>query len=244
MCRFRFETGGETGRLRPDVQPAARVGLATVGADDLAVFLQPVVHALDGRPPDGGRPVGVAGRDDPAGLGDTAHLAQDLDGVADVLQDLVGVNDVEGGVGEGERESVTRRKGDVRDAALGGVLACSLEYVGNVDARGVPLRKVFGREVDRDGSRATTDVEDGHVGLEIGDEVRGGVLHSAPGVGPEHRRVVTMSIDRRLGHLVMKGQSSEYTCSANLSGAETAKLAVNTHLCFDRVKRRRVRRRI
>lgn len=65
-----------------------------------------------------GAVVAVAGGDETAGAGDTGHLTQRLDGVAHVLEDLVGVDHVEGAVKEGERVDVLNREVGVGHAAL------------------------------------------------------------------------------------------------------------------------------
>lgn len=43
------------------------------------------------------------------------------------------------------------------------------------------------REVDRDATGAAADVEDGHVGFEVGEDVGDGVAEGAPAVGLEDR---------------------------------------------------------
>ena len=63
--------------------------------------------------PDEARIVGVACRHDTAGCRDPAHLAQRLHGIADVLEHLVRVHDVEGVVGEAQRMHVFDREVEV-----------------------------------------------------------------------------------------------------------------------------------
>src|SRR5690606_34461630 len=91
---------GEPGGAGPGDQAAARVGLSAVAAGDGVVDRHPGRHLGRLRIPDDGAEVDVAGRDDAAGAGDAAHLAEGADRVGDVLEDLVGVDDVERAVGE------------------------------------------------------------------------------------------------------------------------------------------------
>ena len=104
--------------------------------------------------------VRLACGDDAARLRDAAHLVECAHRVRDVLEHLVGLRDVEGGVREGEHVRVAHDEIDVRHAAFGGMGAGLVEGIGDVfHACDVTLRHVCGGEVDGDGAGATAYVE-------------------------------------------------------------------------------------
>ncbi len=107
----------------------------------------------------------------------------------------MGVDDVEAGVGEGEMVGVAVGEGDVGHAFGGCVFAGLVHDIGDVETGDVPLGDMGFGEVGGDGAGTTADVEDSHVGLEVGKEVSGGVLSRTPGVRAKDRLVVTMSVD-------------------------------------------------
>src|SRR5665648_1299011 len=75
-----------------------------------------------------------------------------------VLEHLVGVHDVEARVREVQRVRVAHLEGD-RGAQLGGMAPSTLQHLGRgVDTDHLPGRDVR-REVDRDGARAASDVQ-------------------------------------------------------------------------------------
>lgn len=102
---------------------AAGVGLAAVAPRVGRVKGQPVLHAVDGGIPDEAAKVGLARGDDAARLGHAAHLAEDVDGVLDVLEHLVADNDVESLVGKGQRVGIALDEIDVCDTLFLGELA-------------------------------------------------------------------------------------------------------------------------
>ena len=116
--------GVEPGLADPGQQAAPGVGLGTVGLRDLVVEREPLVQAGRLRVPGHAGVVGVPDRDDAAGPRDPVHLPQRGDGVGEVLEDLVGVHDVERVVlerelvGVGDLERHVRRAG-VRGSLLG-----------------------------------------------------------------------------------------------------------------------------
>src|SRR5690606_35635979 len=146
------------------------------------------------RIPDDGAEVDVAGRDDAAGAGDAAHLAEGADRVGDVLEDLVGVDDVERAVGEVQGVDVGDGELDVVQArgVRAGLVEDGLGGVGGDDpAGGHALGEPRG-----DRSRAAAHVEDRHPRAQVPGEVGGGVVDRAPPVGAEHARVVTVGVGR------------------------------------------------
>ena len=184
----------------PGVHPAAGVGLAAVAAGHLLVQRQPVVEDREGRVPDHGAVVRVAGGDQAAGLGDPVHLAQRQDRVAEVLEHLVGVHHAERVIRVVERVDVAGREVEV--LAAGRQLPGLLDDVRRgVDAGHVPVRHVAGQaRGDRAGTAA--DVEDPHVRLELRQQVGGGVLGGAPPVRAQHRLMMTVCVD--LWHAVQR----------------------------------------
>ena len=83
---------------------------------------QPASSRGVGRRPGERGVVAVAHREEPARAQHPAHLAQRGDRVAEVLEHLVGVDDVERPSSAGERVHVAERERDVADAAVGPVV--------------------------------------------------------------------------------------------------------------------------
>lgn len=162
----------EPGLRGPRVDQPPRVGIAAPRMSNTRPQVLPLRDAVVVRVPQ--QVGGLAGGDEAAaGLGDAAHLAQGGDGVGDVLQHLVHVDDVEGAVGEVEVVDVAVAEVDVGDAGLGGVGAGLGEGGGDgLDPRDVAVGHAP-REIDADRARATADVENRHVGLDVGEEVGG-----------------------------------------------------------------------
>lgn len=183
------------GFLGPDVQVRSRVGVAAHPPRDPAVDVVPRVQALETRIP------GHAGRlahgHDAAGLGDAAHLAEGADRVRHVLQHLVGMHDVEGIVGIlVQIEHIAHGERRVGDALFLRQRAGRRQrLVRVVDPDDVAVRHVPG-EVERDGARSAADVEDGHVPLEVGQEVGGRVCGRSPLMRAQRGRVVIGGVDR------------------------------------------------
>lgn len=187
-------------RSGPGVDHAAGVGLAAVGPRVGRVKGQPVVHSVDGGVPDEAAKVGLARGHDAARLGHAAHLAQDVDGVLDVLQHLVADDDVKGLVWELQRVGIALDKVDVGHALFRGELAGLDEHGGGVFQAGdVALGQVVCGQVDGDCAGAAADVEDFEGGLEMGEQVGGGVCGGAPGVGAQDGGVVAVGVSGALG---------------------------------------------
>ncbi|HEX4983494.1 MAG TPA: hypothetical protein VFV63_17440 [Ilumatobacteraceae bacterium] len=100
---YRGETPGGGGcrhvrvpsRVEPRDEASARIGFAAVGTGDRAVHLAPAAQAGIVRPPDHRTVVGVACRDGSARTADPAHLDEGPHRIAEVLEHLMGVHDVE-----------------------------------------------------------------------------------------------------------------------------------------------------
>ena len=157
--------------MRPPEQVAAGVGLGPGPSRCRPVELEPAREAGVRRRPGHRLVVRVPRRDEATWAGHPCHLPEQAHRVADVLQDLVGVDDVEGVVSEGQRHGVRhleagpdvtrvdRRLPRQPHDRLRGVDADDL-------AGGDPLR-----EVERDRARTAPDVEHPHAGSQVGGEV-------------------------------------------------------------------------
>ena len=105
--------------------------------------------------------VGVARRDDAARPTHPSHFPQRPHRIDDVLQHLVGVDDVERVVGTIERVHVGSDESDVRQVALRGFGAGHIEDpVEEVDRRHPPGGDQGG-EIAGDGTGPASDVEHG-----------------------------------------------------------------------------------
>jgi hypothetical protein len=147
---------------------------------------EPAVQPRIGGVPGHGRVVGVAGGHDPARRAHPQHLAQRRDGVAEVLEQLVGVHDVEGavrvvegvGVADGERHVLRADGRRVRpgvDQRAGGGL--DADDGAGCDPRG---------EVGGDRAGPAADVEHARARPQVGDQVGGRAGHRPAGVRAEH----------------------------------------------------------
>ena len=111
---------GEAGGLSPGHQPPPSIRFRAVLAGDPLVQLHPFVEFRDGRVPAHAVEIGVAGGDDASGLGHPPHFPQRGHRVGEVLQDLVGMDDVEAFVLEVQVINVAGHEPGVRRAALRG----------------------------------------------------------------------------------------------------------------------------
>jgi len=116
-----------------------------------------------------------------------------------VLKDLVGVDDVEGGVLEGQGHDVPagqlhllgqtpfakRRPSRLQGAGRG------------IEAHDPPRGDALS-EIRGDGRRSAADVEQVHSRTQVGKQVGGRVRRAAPRVRAEHRRTVTVGVAGRL----------------------------------------------
>ena len=163
-------------------------------ARDGAVDVEPAREPGIERCPHEARVVAVADGDDAARPHDPAQLAQRRNRIRQVLQDLMGMDDIERRIREFERVHVADRELDGDAGALG--MAPGL---GNDVARTVDPDHAAGghapREVGGDRARAAADVEQIEAGLQAGEQVGGGVLGRAPGVAAQDGLVVTVGVD-------------------------------------------------
>ena len=115
--------------------------------------------------------------------------------IGEMLQDLMGVDDVDAAIVDLEGIGVTDREVDV-DAALGRGSAGRFDDVGRrVDAAHATRCDQRG-QIDRESARTATDVEHVEPRAEMWDEVRGGVLRCAPSM---RSRVMAVRVGL-LGH--------------------------------------------
>ena len=90
------------------VNPACRAQDSSRRPGRAQVQRLPVVKLGNGGKPGVRGAITVARGDQAARLADPAHLAQRMNRVADVLRHLVGVHDVERGIGEAQCEHIGR----------------------------------------------------------------------------------------------------------------------------------------
>ena len=172
--------------------PGARLAAGT--ARHGSVQRLPLGEAVCRRVPTHGSVVPVAHGDDPAGPADTTHLDERTDRVGEMLEDLVGVDDVEGPVAEAERVDVTDLEAQVPPLGGFGKRPGLFEHLGRgVEADDMAVWDASG-EADGDGPRAAADIEHPRVGGEARKEVGGGVLDATPAVRAEHAVVVAVQV--------------------------------------------------
>ena len=189
---------GEAGGAHPGRQVAAGVGLGAVALRDLVVEVQPAGQPGVGRCPREGRVVAVADRHQPVGPQHAPELDQCRNRVGQVLEDLVGVDDVVAVVGGVEAVHVADREGHVGRAPLG-----RLRGGGGDDllrgvqadhrAGGDPVGQVAGQR-----ARAAAHVQQRLSRLQVGEEVGRRVRGGAPAVAPQHALVVAVRVP--VGH--------------------------------------------
>ena len=190
---------GEARRQGPGAEHASGVRFAAVGAGHPAVQALPCVQTGGGRVPGHRRVVRVAGGHDPARPAHPAHLAQRPYRIPDVLEHLVGVDHVEGAVGEVQGVDVGHGEGDpVRQPPLPGVRAGLVQDVrGGVHRRDRAFRADQLGQVGGDRAGAAADVQDGHARPQLAGQVRGRVRRGAPAVRAQDRLVVAVGVDGR-----------------------------------------------
>ena len=182
----------QAGFPRPDVQAAATVRLAAVAPRDPLVERSPFVQDRELRVPGHAAEVGLADRHQPAGLGDPAHLAQRANRVAQVLEDLVRVDHVEGAVRVVEGVDVAG--GEVGVRPVPGQFPSLLDdLLRGVDTGDMALRNAIG-QVRRDRAGTAANVEDRRVRGQVRQQVRRRVLRRAPQVRPQHRLMMTVCV--------------------------------------------------
>ena len=190
--RRRRDDVGRAGGVGPGQQAAARVGLGAVAAGDGPVDREPAVQPGVGRVPGHGRVVGVAHADDAVRAADAQHLPQRRDRVGEVLQHLVGVHDVVGGVGLVEGVDVAERELDAGHPR--GVRPGVLQWLGHrLDAPDPAGRDPRG-DVDGDRPRPAPDVEDGGTGAQVWREVGCRVGDGPDVVGAQHAGRVPVGV--------------------------------------------------
>ena len=118
-------------------------------------------------------------------------------GIGDVLQHLVGMDDIERVVGEFEVVHVSGRECDVRQVVSLNLCAGHVEDVaGLVDGKHRPGRDPLG-EVRGDRPGTASDVQHGQPRLQVGQQVGRGVLRGASLVAAQHRFVMSVRVLRR-----------------------------------------------
>ena len=187
--------GVEPGLAHPAEQSPPGVGLGAVGLRHLAVEREPLVEAGVRRVPGHRGVVRVPHGDETAGTRDALHLPQPGDRVREVLEHLVGVDDVEARVLVGQRIQVADLERHVHGPGLERRLAGRLDDpLGTVEPDRLAGQHAR-REVDRDGARSAPDVKQPGAWRERGEQVGGRVLGRAPPVRTQDALVVAVRVD-------------------------------------------------
>ncbi len=143
---------------------------------------------------DHGAVVGVAGGDESAGDDDAAHLGKGGDRVAKMLEELVGVRRIEGGVAV--RQGIRVCPGEEHGARLrsGGPIRRGPQHPGvgvdSDDGAGGD----GGRQLAGDAAGPAPDVDEVHARSEMRGEVGGRVGDRAAAVGEHDGHVVTVAV--------------------------------------------------
>lgn len=203
ICRWRWRTSTSrscrssppSGCSRPGEQAPSGIRLGPVVARDRGVDLAPPLEPLLVRRP-GERPVvTVASSQDPAGSSETGHGGHRPDRVAPVLEDLVGMDDVEAPTLEPGISKVASAERDVAHTHLDGMCRSGRDGgFGDVYAEDCPRRHRPG-QVRGEGARATSDVEEVVTGVQVGKQVGSGVFRRAAAMGAKDGILVTVGVD-------------------------------------------------
>jgi hypothetical protein len=178
---------------------AGGVGFGPVAPRDRPVDLLPAVQPRVGRVPGHRGVVRVPGGDDPVRAADPQHLAQGRDRIAEVLQDLVGVHDVERAVRGVDGVDVAGAEADRVESGGRGQGAGRVERFGSPVERDHPAGRHSRGHVDADGARPATDVQHVGSGDEAVGEVGGRVGDGAARVRAQHALGVAVRIGLPLG---------------------------------------------
>ena len=177
------------------LQPTPGIRLGPVAVRDLAVEAKPGVQLGNPWPPGESGVVAVARGHDPVGLAHPAHLAQRCYWIAEVLQDLVGVHDVEAVRLVWDRIGVAHPEAGVGHLGPRGRGGRFLDdRIGPVQTDHGTVRHVAS-QVDGDGAWSTPDVQDLRGRCEPRQQVSGRVGRCPPAVGPEDSLRMTVCVD-------------------------------------------------
>jgi sec-independent protein translocase protein TatA len=159
---------------------AAGVGGGAVPFAHSQVDLTPPVELRVGRGPHEGAVVAVAGGHGPTGAGEAPHGGQRADGVAEMLEDLVGVDDVEGLLGKLEGPEIAGLQRHVANLFGGGVTRLGHDGVRHIDPDDLAVGCHPPGEVDGQRAGTATDVEEAEPIPQMGQQVGGRVVSRAP----------------------------------------------------------------
>lgn len=174
----------QSGRGSPGGEPASGIGLTAGGTGEPQIELEPAVEGGHAGMPEEAAVVAVAGSDIASRPGDAGHLAQRGHGIGQVLEHLMGVDDVEAVVGIGESVDVGDLADDRRRSPLGR-LAPRQPDGRLVGLDGDHLGHVFG-EVAGDGARSGADIQQAMPGSEHREQIGRRVLRRAAPMRAQH----------------------------------------------------------
>jgi hypothetical protein len=124
--------------------------------------LDPPIEARIARPVGDGPPVHIADGGESAGTKYAEYLAQRRVALAEMLEDLMRVHHIEGGVAEWQCVDAALMERDIRQAASRGVTSRVLErVVRHIEADRFARRHALGQPAC-DAARAAADVQNSH----------------------------------------------------------------------------------
>jgi hypothetical protein len=175
------------------VTPGVVVGPVVAGHG--VVQLEPLGQRVGIGRPDHRGVVAVPNSEHPAGRDASGHGGKEPDRIGDVLDDLMGVDDVEAPV-----HVVERGDPQVELGVLGERAFDDRGRRVDADHRG---RAHHSRQVGGDRRRTAPDIQQRQPGAEVGQEVRRRVRRRPPPVRPQHRAVVAVGVGAGHGERVV-----------------------------------------
>jgi len=172
----------------------AGVTLGAIGQGGGPIGLQASFELGASRKEGHGRVITVTHRHHSARPAHPFHLDQCRHRVPDVLEDLVGMHDVEGPVLVVEVEEVTHLKGQSRGPLFDGRPARFFDHLDRSVESHHPARRQKSGQVAGDRPRSAPHVEQGHPRSQVGKQVAGRVFGGAPAMRPQHAVVMAVGI--------------------------------------------------
>ena len=179
---------------RPAFEEASGIRLALVAASDRTVQLEPARdQRLERRPRKAGVSPPSRAANETTRPQYATHLGQRAHRLAQVLQELVRMHDVERSVWKLQRVDVADMQLDRQPCPLAWAFACA-STSGAVDANHAAWRDLT-REIHGDRARPAAHVEQVEPRSKGRQEIARRVLGGSPGVAAEHRLMMTVRID-------------------------------------------------
>jgi len=189
----------EASLLGPAREAPAGVRIRAVALGDANVHAQPGVEPRVVGKPSERAVVAVAHGDDACRRADAAHLAQRAHWLGQVLQDLMGMHDIEGRIIKRELVYVARDHAH-RGLALRQRLTRFGEHgFGAIQSHDRAVRNVT-REVERQRARAAADVEQALACAQVRAQIRSRVVDGSPAMRAQNAVVMAVCVDLWVRH--------------------------------------------